>query len=584
MHKLFSFILAIGPLIGISQIIDSTTTGYVTINDENAVYFDTVFSIDDFLDFTDYSTDNFGIISLGNQGDVRRRLSYSNSCSATPNLGIDGYFKNYTSVYDIPFYNVKVPTGGIRFLTGYLKGQMFGAFFTVNPTARLNAYIDYQRINSRGNYFNQQSISDQLKISTSYSTKSNSYSIAASFSWNKGVNLEYGGIADLDDFESNRFSNRELIPINLSSSGNRVRRTEAFVGQEFNIWKFNSTSNFKGFFDFYYSDQYLAFQSSDSVFVQNALFESGSIRDSIRLGKVENVVGLALKGESFNAKGGITYSYYKFGNSYFNQSENLLGLKFQLDGKLGRFIYKGDWENYFNDSYAGSYQLNFKIYTPLNKGNTKFFAQLEHGLVNPGLFTQRYISNVFIWNNDLNKTLFTNISGGLAYKLFKITAGTSLVSNYVYFNTISSPQQYTSVISTNFVEAAANFKIVGGFKLDNRVRYQITTAPEVIRIPDWVLRHILYYEFQSFNNALAMHFGIEFRYFSSFVSENYMPATTVMYLQDDVSIGNFPYFNFFVDLKIREFGFFLRLENITQGLFEYNYYAAPGYPKRTSKS
>ena len=57
-----------------------------------------------------------------------------------------------------------------------------------------------------------------------------------------------------------------------------------------------------------------------------------------------------------------------------------------------------------------------------------------------------------------------------------------------------------------------------------------------------------------------------------------MPATTIMYLQDDISIGNFPYFNFFVDLKIDDFVFFVRLENITQGMFGYNYYAAPLYP------
>jgi hypothetical protein len=57
-----------------------------------------------------------------------------------------------------------------------------------------------------------------------------------------------------------------------------------------------------------------------------------------------------------------------------------------------------------------------------------------------------------------------------------------------------------------------------------------------------------------------------------------MPATSMMYLQDGIRIGNFPYFNFLLNFKIQEFTCFLRLENISQGLFKYNYYAAPYYP------
>jgi hypothetical protein len=51
-----------------------------------------------------------------------------------------------------------------------------------------------------------------------------------------------------------------------------------------------------------------------------------------------------------------------------------------------------------------------------------------------------------------------------------------------------------------------------------------------------------------------------------------------MYLQNDIQNGNFPYFNFFLNFRIQEFTFYLRLENVTQGLFAFDYYAAPFFP------
>jgi hypothetical protein len=89
---------------------------------------------------------------------------------------------------------------------------------------------------------------------------------------------------------------------------------------------------------------------------------------------------------------------------------------------------------------------------------------------------------------------------------------------------------------------------------------------------------VLYFERNIFGKAARIQTGVEFTYFSRFTSEAYMPATSVMYLQDEISIGNFPYFNFLFNFKIKEFTFFLRLENITQGLFKYNYFAAPFTP------
>jgi hypothetical protein len=88
----------------------------------------------------------------------------------------------------------------------------------------------------------------------------------------------------------------------------------------------------------------------------------------------------------------------------------------------------------------------------------------------------------------------------------------------------------------------------------------------------------LYHQKKYFNGNLDAQLGIEFQYFSSFSSDAFMPATSVMILQNGQEIGNFPYFNFFAGIKIKEVNVYVKLENVAEGLFPRNYYAAPNYP------
>jgi len=559
------------------QIIDTNEIGFVTSNNSTLQHFDTTLSLESYLDFNDYFKDDFSIISLGNQGDVRRRLSFHSTMELNPNLGIDGYFKNDLKVGDVPFYNVKVTTGAFRFLNGYQKGQMFNGFITLNPIARLNVYLSYERINSRGRYFNQENTADHLHLSTRYSTKQDAYRITGALSWNKFNNIEYGGIVNDSDFATNKYSNRELVDVNLLNSFSKLSTAESSIEQSLRVVNLDSITEIRAFYNFSLKNQYATFRSTDSAFTQNAIFDLGEIRDSIRIQSLRNVIGIALNMGKQLLKAGISQSYYIYGNKYALQRENIYGLDLSVSGLIKRFGYDFRFQNQVNGAYAGSYNVNAALNYGPNK-NTKFVISASHGLANAGLFTQQYISNNFVWLNSFKQIMQTRVNGSFDYKRYGIQFGVSHLNNYVYFNQQAIPEQLDGGLIAYNIDLNARIKILKGVFLDNKIRYHGSDNEEVIRIPDWVLRSILFYEVSTFKNALNMHFGIEFNYFSSFTSRTFLPATTVMYLQDQVNIGNFPYFNFFADFKIKDFVFFVRLENITQGLFDYNYYAAPSYP------
>jgi len=561
---------------------DSTQVGLV--KGAANTYYDTILNINQYHRFGDFGRDEFGSISMGNQGDVRRMLIFQPLFSLEPNLGIDGYFKNFQKFESLPYYNVRAPSGGVRMLTGYTKGQMFGIFFTVNPISRLNVFVDFQRINSRGRYFNQENKSDQLLISTSYYTKSGVYKFNGGLQFNKASNFEWGGIVDTLDFQNNVFTNRELIPVQLNSSSSVARQLLFTLDQQLRLLKFN-TSELTAFYTFRSTGQSHSFTSSDSIFIKNAVFQDAPIRDSIRFTMIENFAGLKWRFEkdSNNISNnhevvfGVRQFSHIYGNLYSEQIENNLGLEGKYSGIWNRIFWQTDGRLMLSNNFVGTYNLSALGGYSL-EGNSYWALGAATQSISPGLFYQRFISNNFIWENELENINWNRFYAIYKHNSWSAKAGVDIMNNYIYFDQSARPKQLNQNLTTYYIEGTGTLPLGASFYLDSRIRYQQASNENVVRMPNWLVREVLYFERNIFGEAARIQTGVEFTYFSRFTSEAYMPATSIMYLQDDIAIGNFPYFNFLFNFKIKEFTFFLRLENITQGLFKYNYFAAPFTP------
>ena len=557
-----------------AQIQDTNTFGVIQGNGQP--YYDSSLTIDNFYRLNENNADEFGVISMGNQGDIRRRLVFANLATIQPNLGIDGYFKNFKPSQDLPYYRVKAPSSGVRYQSGYLRGQFFGLDFTINPRPNSNIYIDFQRNNSTGRYFNQENKVDKLNFTTYYYTPSGKYQILAGLSWNKSKNAEFGGIADVEQFEENTQGNRELITVNLLQSASVARSADLLLDQSFRLlgkMEQGLSVNYK----FRLKDDYYSFITNDTLFTNNALFEDGLQRDSISLKRLENELGFTWVQSNLELFGGLNHFYYAYGNDYLKTVENTIGVLFKAKYALKKLSTTGRLDYFLTEQYAGTYDLNLSATYNLNK-KSSLSAYYRTYSVRPGLFNQRFISNNFVWNNDFHNIRGFDFQLGYHFHFFEFSAGMNQFDNWVYFNQQAISSQFNGVSNVYYAELKGILPISKSWYLDNSVRYQSVNQDEIIRIPNWVLRHTLFYQKDIFNRKARIQTGVEFNYFSAFKSEQYLPATSVMFLQDDVTIGNFPYFNFLFNFRIQTFTFFVRLENITEGLFEYNYYAAPFYP------
>jgi hypothetical protein len=100
----------------------------------------------------------------------------------------------------------------------------------------------------------------------------------------------------------------------------------------------------------------------------------------------------------------------------------------------------------------------------------------------------------------------------------------------------------------------------------------------VIRLPDFVLQHALYYEKDVFKKAMRLQVGLQFRYITGIYSDAYMPATSQFFLQNNRKVGDYPYVDFFINARIKMVRIFLKVDHLNAGLSGTGYSNTPGYP------
>jgi outer membrane cobalamin receptor len=65
---------------------------------------------------------------------------------------------------------------------------------------------------------------------------------------------------------------------------------------------------------------------------------------------------------------------------------------------------------------------------------------------------------------------------------------------------------------------------------------------------------------------------------TKYYADEYMPATSQFYIQNEKQIGNYPYIDLFLNAKIKRANIFVKLQHATEGLLGKTYYSIPNYP------
>ena len=190
---------------------------------------------------------------------------------------------------------------------------------------------------------------------------------------------------------------------------------------------------------------------------------------------------------------------------------------------------------------------------------------------------QHMRSNHFVWENDFSKTRSLRAGGKIMipWTRTSLSAAVENVQNLIYFNTAGLPAQHGGSVQVFSATLQQDFKF-GPVHWDNTVTYQTSSRAKVLPLPQLALYSNLYVMFRV--ATLHVQLGLNCDYFTKYKGVSYQPATMGFYNQETIDIGDYPFVNAYINMKLSKTRFYLMMSHVNQGLTGTMYFYMPHYP------
>lgn len=536
---------------------------------------------------------------LGNSGLPFNKFAFSpiqgeNASQYRPN-NYQHYFINPNTIH---FFNTRTPFSDLFYLTGSKKEQVFKMIFSYNLRKNWNISVDFFRIRSDGFYRRQNTNNNCIALSSNYRTQNDRYRLLTALIYNSAENAENGGVSDDSVFESGSNASQNLFDINLEAASNSTKNRIFFLKQYLNLGKTSADTSKKSIvagsrfaLSTSYEDQLMTYTDEIPLptFYSNIYYDSTRTYDSTYHSKITNelawqrldnkkhggigdMLGLALSAKHQYVKLlqreiDTSYNNVSAGAQFYNTySNNQFWWKFS-----GSYTLSGYNQN--DHSFSGIIRKN--ILDSLNVLILKGEIRQQR----PDFIYDRYSSNHFKWDNELLPSQQT--SAALSFAMHKydleLNAGITNYTNIPYFDNYAIARQYkgsVAVISAGLRKDITLFN----WHLDNTVIYQNVPDSTVIRLPEFILNHSLYFEDDVFKNAMRLQIGASLYVTSAGYTNAYMPATTQFYLQNEKKYGNYPFIDFFINVRVKAVRIVIKIDHLNAGWSGSTYMQTPHYP------
>ncbi|MDP4290874.1 MAG: putative porin, partial [Bacteroidota bacterium] len=542
--------------------------------------------------------------SQGNTGEASYPLIFKPTQQTGFDFGRHAFDPYLYYPENIAYYVPKRPFTVLYYVSGKSKEQIFDVTHGQSIAKGLYIGVDYRITNSIGNYDRQQTDEYAVSVNLHYSRPDVRYKALSSFTTNLLKVNESGGLQDISYFEQNREQNRVLLAVNLTDANNIIHQTGAYLHHSFYLGKMKQTRKGNSFWDmivntfnagsighiFQYDvrDERYVDNTPNNNFYNSKVKDTLRTNDSIRYTKINNTFYWTNQRDSIlqvlTVKAGIKYELDEatvHGQNYsFNQAspfgEFTLNAGANID-VFGKVILTTGGYNGGDQNYSGGIRTHFGK-SPGRQ--IDFVGEVFRTQIEPGYFYHYYQSNIdkFNWNNSLVKTKTSGISASLNVFGLKAAVNFYNISDFVYLDTASIARQ--SDQTANILQLSADYSLhLAGLTFRNTVTGQNIAGTNYIRLPQLVINSMLSYRLNMFKSALQAESGIEMLYTSAFKGNEYNPALSMYRLQDNTTIGDYPYFDVFANLKIKHTRFFLKYQHFNAGYLKYRYYFVPGYPQ-----
>ncbi|MFO7369983.1 MAG: putative porin [Bacteroidales bacterium] len=590
--------------------------------------------------FSYYSgIESLGNISLPTQSLVFTERDYNQEFTLVNNFYPFMFRFNNTHYVNTrkPFTNLFYFNGG----SNQTKEEMLDVLHTQNLTKTLNFGIRYRTLGSLGQYNFQKVKNNAIGIFSSLSNKNYSYHLSVYY--NHIIADENGGIANdslVTDTTIARtkdiptlFSGIDNAPRHYPDVSNDIKNLNILSVQEVSFRSSgkgtDTTATTRKLRIFYPKLIYilsidrtsrLFIDKDPAVGVDNGLyptepyFSNRITNDSMVYWKLSNSARLQFQGRRNNHYF-IDYSYEMLNYSMSVKPDSVVsdsieklwfiteyyrpqGLSYNsrmynsyLSSGFTRLfanrIEMNLYGRYFVSGYrSGDFFLSADMKVILGKLSMPltFLAKIENELKTPDYLYTHYFSNNYVWVSNFKKTSRNHLSTNLAIssKKFDIQGDYYLLSNVIYMNEKATPAIYRNALSVFSLGLTKQFDF---WKITsrNKLIYQRSENRNVLDLPEIAFSNSTYlkhlFNFRSTGGKLLAMLGFDMFYNTKYYASAYMPSLASFHRQSNKRIGNYPYFDVFLNLQLKRFKFFAKMEHVNSGWIEPNYFSVLHYPR-----
>ncbi len=535
------------------------------------------------------------------------------------------------------FYNTRIPmtlvsfnsAGGRESSQERLKTVFSG---NINKKAQVGAMLDY--LYSKGSY-NNQAVKD-LSWGLNGSYIGDRYEMQTFYNHYNLLNKENGGITDLlyitDPAEVQggvTTVDPKSIPTHLNDAHTRVWGDEFYFNQRYKVgfWREEPTEvdtivnrTYVPVSSFIHT---LRYNSAKHIFIdmspsetreyfENTYLDPNFTRDRTTSWSLSNTVGISLlegfhKYAKFGLAAYITHQVrsYTFTPDTLDRStldltpfpegvgafkpkttQQLAWVGAQLTKQRGSILtYAATAELGLLGEAIGEVKIDGNITTKFkllgDSVDITAFGKFHN--VEAPFLTKKYLSNHFIWDNDFGKQRNFTIGGELAinHTDTRLRLDVSNIQNHIYFGANGLPQQHGGSVQVLSLSLKQNLNY-RALHWDNSITYQTTSNDEVIPLPTLSVYSNLYLLFKI--ATLDVQMGVDCDYYTKYYAPGYQPALASFTNQREMKVGNYPFCNAYLNMKLSRTRFYVLYSHFNQGLFGgTGYFASPYYPLNPSR-
>ena len=265
--------------------------------------------------------------------------------------------------------------------------------------------------------------------------------------------------------------------------------------------------------------------------------------------------------QQLSVNGGVIVNLFK--SARITGQADLVTLGYQI----GDFDIKGQWKQ-----YIGTTQKNY--------GLAVFDVEFKRQSAN--WFETSYTSNHFRWENDFKAATYLVFNLKYQFRDYCIGVRQTSINNFIYFGTDARPVQNEGMFSIR--EAYLSFyQKLWRFELEGFASLQKSNNENVVHLPLVQASLKIGYAQPMFRKKATLYPSITVRYFTKYYADAYMPATRTFYLQNEVEIGNYPFIDVALAIKVQRAHIYAAYSNMFLLTGIRNSFIAPHYPMRDSR-